>query len=85
MLASDLIGVLAGLLLLVAPARDQYFRYAEYRQKDKATRSVVAALRQDLGDVWKHRRDAFSGVDSLTLFAGAAGLVLSYLLKLGGL
>lgn len=84
MLPSDVIGAVASLLLIVAPARDQYYHFQEYWQLDKAGRSVFATLRKDLGEAWRLKRDAYKGLDTVSLGLGAMGLLTSFVLKLAG-
>ena len=86
MLTSDLLGLLSALLLIVPAGRDQINRFQEARQRGKAARKATPfwRLRGDLADVWRARREGFNGWDSALTAVGAALLVATFALKMGG-
>jgi hypothetical protein len=79
---SDLIGILAGFLLMLPPAKDNTFRFIEARHRRRAANSPWPGLRTIVGDVWKEKRDSYSAFDSLCLTLGGVGLMTSFVLKL---
>ena len=84
-LLSDAVGILAGLCLVAAPARDQWARWNSLAEARKAETSVWRAARLVLSEGWEVHRNRFSGVDSLTTAAGGLGLAASFGLKVFGL
>jgi hypothetical protein len=86
MLTSDLLGLLSALLLAVPAGRDQINRFQEARQRRQAAKKETPfwPLRGDLADVWRARREGFNGWDSALTAAGAALLVATFALKMGG-
>ncbi len=78
---NSLAGIAGSVLLLCAPARDQYGRFLVFN------RSRRAESAKSLGSIWKisartHERDrnSFSFLDSFTMALGAICIGFSYLL-----
>jgi hypothetical protein len=84
MLWSDLIGVVAGLLLAIPPIKDQYYRFARNTEQERAHGSAFRAMRTRLAAAWDDKRHEYSPWDSLFLAGGAGALVLSFALKAFG-
>ena len=83
-LPSDAIGIVAGLSLVVAPARDQWARWKSLDEAKKAEGSVWRGARLVLSKGWEAHRNRFSGIDSLTTAMGGLGLAISFTLKVFG-
>jgi hypothetical protein len=84
MLWSDFIGAVAAAMLAVPAIKDQIYRFWRKSEEQKAPRSHWPGLRKTIADAWETKRSEYDGRDSFFLGAGAFGLFLSFLLKLGG-
>jgi hypothetical protein len=80
-LCSDVVGVVAGLMLAFPHFKDQVYRFRREREKRLAENSPVPDLRQILVDAWESKRLEYDGLDSAILAAGAGALVISFVLK----
>ena len=85
MLASDVIGVFAGVALAIPACKDQAFRYAKAREKKKAEVGKLKRFREIVAMAWEEKRADFDTLDSLLTAVGTLGLVASFLLKLADL
>lgn len=83
-LLSDVVGMVSSAFLLFSPAKDQYYRFLEFLQMKKGSASGLKTIRANLAAVWRNRRDAYDGWDSMWLAIGAILLLLSFILKLLG-
>ena len=83
-LGSDLVGMVSSLALLAAPVKDQWYRFRQFRQERRGERGRLKTLRENLAGVWRARRDAYDGWDSLWLLFGALLLLASFALKAAG-
>ena len=81
---SDFCGLISAVLLLIAPVKDQIYRLLEFLQLRRGETSKLKGVREHLADVWRGRRDAYSGWDSFWLTLGALLLFVSFGLKLAG-
>lgn len=79
MLWSDAIGILAGICLVLPPARDNYFRLQESRQR--RADDGWPGLRVILADAWRQKRDGYSALDSVFIALGGLGLIAAFGLK----
>lgn len=84
MLASDLIGAIAGLALAYPAGKDQYFRYMRELERAKAKAGPIPRFREIVAAGWEAARSDYDGIDSLLLALGGAGLFLSFILKCFG-
>jgi hypothetical protein len=82
MLASDLIGALAGGALSVPAVKDQYYRYARNWELQKAETKRLARFRRVVAAAWESKRSGYDGLDSFLVAAGTLGLVAAFVLKL---
>ena len=82
MLASDLIGALAGGALSVPAVKDQYYRYARNWELRKAETKRLARFRRVIADAWESKRSGYDGLDLVFAAAGTLGLVVAFVLKL---
>ena len=80
---SDLIGAGAGVLLVIAPLRDQYAR-AQVRRAARRAAGPARPLHALLATAWERHRNDYSALDAWTQLAGAAGLTAAFGLKLLG-
>ena len=85
MLASDLIGALAGGALAYPAIKDQCLRYARERERLKALTGRLRRYREIVAAGWEARRADYDGLDSFLLALGGAGLAVSFALKLADL
>lgn len=81
MLASDMVGVVASLALLVPAVKDQYARFFMSKEERRARSSTWPQLRDVSASTWRAQRDGFDGWDSLFLGGGALLLLISFGLK----
>jgi hypothetical protein len=81
---ADLIGFIAAFFLMLPAAKDNWYRFAEMRQRRKQARSTWPGFRKIAAEVWKRQREGYSAWDSLFLALGGAGLMLAFALKLMG-
>lgn len=81
MLWSDGVGILASLVLVIPPAKDNFYRFMEAHNLRKRENSPWPGLRSFIITAWREKRDAFSFWDSIFMIGGALGLAFSFLLK----
>lgn len=86
MAASDLIGALAGLLLVIAPLKDQRARWKVRRNASTAAEAPDnrKPLRTLVAEAWEAHRNAYDPLDAWTQLAGALGILLAFGIKLLG-
>jgi hypothetical protein len=84
MLWSDFIGAVASAMLAVPAIKDQIYRFLRKSEEQKAPGSHWPGIRNTIAGAWESKRSEYDGKDSFFLGAGALGLLLSFLLKLGG-
>jgi hypothetical protein len=63
-------------------AKDNIYRFIEAHNRRRQTDSSWPGLRAIVADVWKERRDSYSAFDTLCIFLGGLGLMVSFALKL---
>jgi hypothetical protein len=80
--ASDVMGLVAAVLLAVPGGRDQYYRFRQWRTMPKGTKLAVFYAR--IEQSWHDRRDAYNGTDALCTLAGGVLLALTFAFKMGG-
>jgi hypothetical protein len=81
---ADLIGFVAAFFLMLPAGKDNWYRFAEMRQRRKAERSTWPGFRRIAAEVWKQKREGYSAWDSLFISLGGIGLMLAFALKLAG-
>lgn len=82
MLASDFVGLLGSLFLLIPAAKDQLYRFKVDQQTRKSARSRWPGMRKAIASAWRVRRESYDGWDSLCMLLGAMGLFAAFLLKM---
>jgi len=83
-LASDFIGFLASICLLIPAAKDQLYRFKTDQQTRRSAGSHWPGLRKGIASAWAIQREGYDGIDSLLMLLGAAGLIFAFLLKMFG-
>jgi hypothetical protein len=84
MLASDVIGFVGSLFLLVPAAKDQLYRFKTDQQTRKSANSPWPGVRNAIASAWRVKRESYDGRDSLCMLLGALGLFSAFLLKMLG-
>jgi hypothetical protein len=84
MLASDLVGFVGSLFLLIPAAKDQLYRFKTDQQTRKSERSPWPGVRMAIASAWRGKREGYDGWDSLLMLLGALGLFSAFFLKMVG-
>jgi hypothetical protein len=84
MLASDLVGFVGSLFLLIPAAKDQLYRFKTDQQTRKSERSPWPGVRMAIASAWRVKREGYDGWDSLLMLLGALGLFSAFFLKMVG-
>jgi hypothetical protein len=84
MLTSDVVGAIAAFLLTLPPLKDQFYRFSEASQRRYEAGSPWPGLRTALAEGWQQRRESYDASDTMMLLLGAAGLLVSFVLKMTG-
>ena len=87
---ADILGIVAGFLLMLHAAKDNVYRLFEARHRHSEARGAEPhrpfwpGLRTAIADGWKDRRDAYSPYDTLCMLLGGLCLMASFGLKIAG-
>jgi hypothetical protein len=82
---ADILGIVAGFLLLLPAAKENVYRAIEARHRRREARSPSwLGLRTIIADVWKEKRDSYSPYDTLCILLGGLCLMASFALKIAG-
>jgi hypothetical protein len=79
---SDIIGIVAGVFLMIPAAKDNVYRFKERLNRQREEQSPWPGLRKIVAGAWKEQRDAYSAFDSACIFLGGLGLMASFSLKI---
>jgi len=81
---ADIIGLIAGFLLMLPGAKDNFYRFREAANRRTAEKARVRAVFKIAAETWRKQREAYSAADSLCIALGGIGLMISFAMKLAG-
>ena len=81
---ADIIGLVAGFLLMLPAAKDNIYRFREAANRNAAKSARVSGMFKIAAEAWKQQREGYSAADSLCIGLGGVGLMVSFGMKLAG-
>ena len=73
---ADIIGLVAGFLLMLPAAKDNCYRFREAANRQTAERARVRGMFRIAAQAWRQQREAYSAADSLCIGLGGIGLMI---------